>query len=547
MNKVFISVLSALMMSGIILFTQRAAAAEDMFKITSIDVGKGDCILVQTADKNVLIDTGYKKTTDDVLTSLSEMGITKLDAVIISHFHKDHVGGAAKILKNKKITVEKVYLPDYESTKSVYKDMMEELSKGKVPYQRLTENMSFSLGDAEYKLYPSQIPYDGDNDNDVSMAVTLEYKGHTALFAGDLEDEGVEKFLSNNIPVNHYDILKLPHHGSDGENTPQLLKRLKTGGIALITDGQDRRAHGTLIDTLKKNGFKTYCAADDGTITITAAEAGYEVKKSNNPNYSTDGDWKYLVSEDGSAVITGYTGKETAVTIPAEVGGHPVKSIGDSAFYNHSNLTSVTLPAGVEAIGNSAFSWCTGLTAVSIPDSVKTIGNAAFSFCTSLGTVTIPDSVESIGESGFESCAKLKSVTLSNSLTEISASLFERCDSLESIVIPDGVQTIGEDAFKRCENLKNVSIPDTVTKIDEGAFKRCSSLTGVYIPVSVTSIKDGAFQNCKSLKEILYAGTEEQWKAVDLDKNWNKKTPDLIIRYASRRVVAAKPLLPGEN
>ena len=283
--------LYSLVIACLCFFTYKSEAAEDMFKITSIDVGKGDCILVQTGPEdapfNVLIDTGYKDTAKEVIDYLTkELKVTRLDAMIITHYHKDHVGGAAKILKNKKITVKSVYMPDYVSTKKVYTAMMEVLgnSGGAIPYERLKQNETITFGGAEYNLYPSQIPYDGDNDNDVSMAVTLEYKGHTTLFAGDLEDDGVKQFLSNHqIPVNHYDILKLPHHGSEGENTAELLKRLKTGGIVLITDGQDRRAESTLIDTLKKNGCKTYCAADDGTITVTAAETGYVVTKSKDP------------------------------------------------------------------------------------------------------------------------------------------------------------------------------------------------------------------------------------------------------------------------
>lgn len=536
MERSFFSALSVLFLMCIVLFTHGTAAAEDTFKVTSIDVGKGDCILVQTGAEdnpsNVLIDTGYKDTAKDVLKYLEKNGIQKLDAIIISHFHKDHVGGAARILE--KIPVGIVYMPDYEGTRKVYKEMMDVLSQKGILCERLKENRSISFGNAKYDLYPSTIKFDGDNDNDVSMAATLEYNGDTALFAGDLEEEGVKQFLSNNrIPEKHYDILKLPHHGSEGNNTKDLLARLKDGGIVVITDGQDRRAHGTLLDTLAKDGFQTYCAADDGTITVTAAGDGYTVEKSKNPNHLIEGDWKYLLADDGSAVLTGYTGNKTNITLPSKLGGKQVKTIADSAFYNHKDLKRVIIPNGVSSIGDSAFSWCTGLESVTIPGSVTTIGKAAFSWCTSLGSVTIPDSVTSVGDSGFERCTALKNVKLSTRLTEIAPSLFERCESLESIDVPAGVQTIGEDAFKRCMGLRNVRIPGSVTKIDEGAFKRCESLGSIRIPESVTNIKDEAFQNCKSLKEIRYGGTAEQWDKVKKGKNWAIGTSqDLQIYYS---------------
>lgn len=101
MKRVTFLFLSVLTMSVCFFLACGGAAAEAIFRITVIDVGKGDCILVQTGDAadpvTVMIDTGYKKTAEDVLEYLSGHGIAKLDALIVSHFHKDHVGGAAKI------------------------------------------------------------------------------------------------------------------------------------------------------------------------------------------------------------------------------------------------------------------------------------------------------------------------------------------------------------------------------------------------------------------------------------------------------------------
>ena len=583
-------------MCGIILFTQRAAAREDMFKITLIDVGKGDCILIQTGEEekpvNVLIDTGYNYTADDTLKYFKDHKIETLDAMIISHFHKDHVGGAAKILRE--ITVRQVYMPDHEDTDKDYKETMAVLTESgsAIPYERLNGNKTIKLGEAEYRLYSSTIKFDGSNDNDASMAISLDYNGHTALFAGDLEETGIEQLLKNkDIPEHCCGILKLPHHGSDeGNQTSELLKRLKKGGIALITDGQDRRAHGTLIDTLAKDGFAAYCSADDGTITITAAENGYNVGHTKDPeDCKHDGDWKYLISADGPAVITGYTGNETKITLPSEIGGYPVRSIADSAFYNHTNMESVTIPDSITAIGSSAFSWCTSLRNVTIPDSVTTIGNAAFSWCKNLTDIMIPDSVQSIGESGFERCGKLKNVKLSNALTGIAPSLFEHCKNLESIEIPAGVQTIGEDAFKRCEKLTEINIPDRVTLIDEGAFKRCESLGNIDIPEGVKSIGDSAFErdislktvkvpdsvtflgkeafkdcaklesagigkgmktirenafrDCTSLKDIYYSGTAGEWEeAVTREEGWNANTPaDLEVHFAPAPDAGTRP------
>ena len=99
-------------------------------------------------------------------------------------------------------------------------------------------------------------------------------------------------------------------------------------------------------------------------------------------------------------------------------------SIGDSAFEDCSNLTSITIPNSVTEIGYSAFNGCTSLKTITIPNSVTSIGSSAFSGCTSLESITIPDSVTSIGNWAFENCSSLKSITILNSVTSIGSNAF---------------------------------------------------------------------------------------------------------------------------
>jgi uncharacterized repeat protein (TIGR02543 family) len=114
-----------------------------------------------------------------------------------------------------------------------------------------------------------------------------------------------------------------------------------------------------------------------------------------------DGDYKYSVSEDGKATITGYTGREGDVVIPGTLGGYAVTAIGDRAFYSCSSMTSATIPDCVTSIGNEAFYYCYKLTTVNLPDGVTSIGNEAFYYCYKLIVINLPDSVTSIGERAF--------------------------------------------------------------------------------------------------------------------------------------------------
>ena len=220
----------------------------------------------------------------------------------------------------------------------------------------------------------------------------------------------------------------------------------------------------------------------------------------------------------------------TSITIP-----NSVTSIGDYAFYYCSGLTSITIPNSVTSIGERAFISCSGLISITvsngnnkydsrnncnaiietssntlmsgckntiIPNSVTSIGDYAFYYCSGLTSITIPNSVTNIGNSAFHGCSGLNSITIPNSVTSIGNSAFERCSGLTSITIPNSVTSIGALAFSGCSGLISITIPNSVTSIGNSAFYKCNGLTSITIGNSVTSIGSQAFWGCNSLTSI---------------------------------------------
>ena len=220
----------------------------------------------------------------------------------------------------------------------------------------------------------------------------------------------------------------------------------------------------------------------------------------------TAGDWSYTVNAADKATITGYSGPGGAVTIPSELDGKIVETIGGNwppiFGYGNTSVTSVNIPDSVTSISGNAFSGCTALNTAIIPGSVTSIGGYAFQNCTSLTWVLLPVSLVSIEEGAFYGCTSLTGASIPYSVTNISDYLFYGCTSLASVTIGVSATRIGEYAFYRCTSLTSVTIPDNVTFIGRAAFRECSGLLDVDIPSSVAIIDDYAFAECASLLSV---------------------------------------------
>ena len=179
-----------------------------------------------------------------------------------------------------------------------------------------------------------------------------------------------------------------------------------------------------------------------------------------------------------------------------------VTKIGDNAFYNCSNLKEITIPNTVESMGTSIFYGCTSLKSVVLPNKRVNITDSTFYNCSSLESITLPDTVEYIRNNAFYGCSSLKKIVWSKSIKEIENNAFKGCSSLTEIIIPDGVTSIGSNAFQNCTSLASVRIPNSVTSLGTYIFDGCSLLTDVALGKGLTTIPSYMFSNCESLKNI---------------------------------------------
>ena len=273
-------------------------------------------------------------------------------------------------------------------------------------------------------------------------------------------------------------------------------------------------------------------------------------------NYYTCKDWSdnecnCIISTADKRLISGCQN----TTIPAD--GNVVVTIGPEAFIGQYNLNAIRIPANITDIEFGAFQQCRSLNSVDIEYGLRYIGNRAF-YDSGLSRIELPDSVEAVDMSVFEFCYNLREVVLSSNMTVITDRLFYECNALYSIQFNNGcnIRAIANEAFWGCHGL-SFSIPDNCMiaplafaksgihhavipkgditweypdgnnlSIADSAFKYCGALRYVDIGKNIRLIENQVFYDCTNLIQINYAGTMEQWKAIDKGAGWDYNTGD---------------------
>ena len=277
-RRLTVVILLCVLLSGCISCTA-SDKSDGSLTVTFLDVGKGDCILLRKDGSAVLIDAGYDSTADETIDFLSKAGVKSLDCFIITHYDKDHVGGAAAIAE--RVSVKQIYLPDYEGESEYYTQLMDVIGGKNLPAKIITEDFSFTLADVTYEIWASEIEYvpgskkEEGNDNDVSLMVAVTWGGDSYLFAGDVEKEGISSFLDAGRGT--FDVVKMPHHGRKEGNTDDFIEAVRPQ-IAVVTDSEDEEADNKVVKWLTEIGAAVYTSAECGRIVVKSTGVGeYEV------------------------------------------------------------------------------------------------------------------------------------------------------------------------------------------------------------------------------------------------------------------------------
>ena len=245
----------------------------DEGKIHFINTGNSDAILIENNSQFALIDTGDTDDDDKLKSYLQRQGVKRLEYLVLTHYHADHIGGADTVITDFEVGI--TLVPNGDADTKVYRDYITALSnKGLQPSVPL-ESSIFNLGSATLTFYNTSGGNSNENNN--SLVVLYENGEDRALFTGDAEAE-VESKLS----VGDIELLKVGHHGSKTSSSISFINQLQPE-YAVILTGQPNQyghPHEETLSLFESKGIPVYRTDEQGDIVFTSTGHGFETELS---------------------------------------------------------------------------------------------------------------------------------------------------------------------------------------------------------------------------------------------------------------------------
>ena len=245
-----------------------AVNSEDKMSVHILDVGKADAIHINSGDKNILIDAGDVDITNPVTEYLKKNNISKLDFVIATHPHRDHIGGMKDIIN--KLNIESFMMPEIPEnivpTSKTYESMLSALSQNNISVDKPKPGNNLNIGNMEINILGPNKQYNNLNNN--SVVVKIKYLNRSFLFMGDAEAESENDLLVSNYNLKS-DVLKVGHHGSKTSTTQKFLDAVLPE-YAVISVGPDSNnlPKTDVINRINKNNIKLYRTDINGNVTF---------------------------------------------------------------------------------------------------------------------------------------------------------------------------------------------------------------------------------------------------------------------------------------
>ena len=317
MKKIFLAVLLPLLLLFSFCSAQATVTSSNVkgdLKISMLNIGHGDSIVIQTKKQTILIDTGKHDEHTRFVRELEKLSVTKIDKIILTHPHVDHIGGAKMLIKPtekelaaypylKKISVAEVYDNGTAYTSGAYRSLMKTIKDTGIPYRSLKVNDELDFGGGvKFKVFWPTSEFVAEMNagksadkkdrqygmNNSSIVGKLTYKKFSMMFTGDCEKESEAKILKSCAAEDlKCDVLKSGHHGISTSSTKNFVAAVNPSVVLISAVGATNiemfkaPPHLKVIETYLaagvdgKNIFSTHA---NGTITITTNGKKFSVQ-----------------------------------------------------------------------------------------------------------------------------------------------------------------------------------------------------------------------------------------------------------------------------
>ena len=233
----------------------------DNYRLTVLDVGQGQCILLQSEGKTFMVDCGGDSdayAANQAAEYLLSQGISKLDGIILTHYDADHAGGVQNLLT--RIPADALYIPDISDGSSTKIALM----RLSMPVHLLSTDTEITFGGAKIQIFASEITKEG---NESGLSILFRKGNCDILITGDKGELG-EMLLMHHTQLPQLDVLIAGHHGSNASTTEELLSMTAPETVIISAGRNNPYGHPgkALLDRLAAWGCTVYRTDIMGTI-----------------------------------------------------------------------------------------------------------------------------------------------------------------------------------------------------------------------------------------------------------------------------------------
>jgi competence protein ComEC len=290
-----------------------------------LDVGQGDSSVILFRDKVILIDAGDTDRGDTVVRALQDLGVRKIDLLVATHPHADHIGGMQAVLTN--FEVGRVLDSGLPTSSSLYEKFLSTIDRKQIPYIVAERGQTLDI-DPALRILVLSPPKEWTSDdlNANSIVLRVSYGTVNLLYTGDATAPAEEALVTSGYPLDAQ-VLKVGHHGSSGASSPVFLQRVSPQ-VAILSLGRGNdygHPHRETLERLKAAGPMVFRTDMDGTIRV-----------------ESDGNTLSVMTENGDA---GFWNAAVTATTPASATSSPVTLLPTISL-NMTDLVS-SIPANV--------------------------------------------------------------------------------------------------------------------------------------------------------------------------------------------------------